>query len=284
MAPRSVVAFYTLACAITWAFHGPLALVALGLVDLRLPPWLHLLGALGPLVSALVVTAVTDGRAGLRELGSRLTRWNVGVGFLAFALLSPGAVFVVAGSLVSLVRGDASGLAGFGYASELPTLGWAATWLLWTLSFGFCEELGWRGFLLPRLQATRGAYVAALQVGLLWAFWHLPSFAYNLPPHPSMLLAFLVSVLAGSVVMTWLTNGTGGSLLVPALWHGAVDTAVAGADGLVAAAVNACVIGLAIGLVRHYGPETLSAGPKWTGGRTTDPTGSPTDRGALVRD
>lgn len=257
-----LLAFYVLACAVTWAFHIPLALAAVGAVGWKLPAWVHVLGALGPVTASLGVTWATRGTAGLRDLARRATSWQGGWGWLAFALLSPGVCFLAAGAAISLFRGDTTALAGFGYAAELPQLGWLGTWLLWTLTFGLCEELGWRGFMLPRLQQGRGAYHATLLLGLLWAFWHVPSFFYNMPANPMVWVAFLISILAGSVVMTWLYNSTGGSILIPALWHGAFDTAVAGADGMVAGAVNACVIAGAIVILRRYGPDALSPQPK----------------------
>src|SRR5215211_4092979 len=82
------------------------------------------------------------------------------------------------------------------------------------------EEIGWRGYALPRLQYRRSALSASLILGVIWAFYHLPLFftgqAFR---SPSLLVPFVVSGLALSVILTWVYNSTGGSLLLVVLLH-----------------------------------------------------------------
>lgn len=259
-----IASYYLLACAISWAVQAPLALVALGLAPWELPASLHFGGALGPALAALIVTAATAGGVGLRDLLRRATCWRGGPGWLLFALLSPAACFLVAAAALALAGwGDSSG--GFGVIAELPQLSWPVAWVVWTLTFGLGEELGWRGFMLPRLQRKRSAYGATLILGLLWAFWHLPTFFYNYGAfNPLALVAFTISLLAGAVVQTWLYNSTGGSILLPAVWHGALNTAIAGAPGAISGFTSACVIFGAVTIIRRYGPATLSPTGKHT--------------------
>jgi membrane protease YdiL (CAAX protease family) len=95
--------------------------------------------------------------------------------------------------------------------------------LMFTLGFdGLGEELGWRGFALPRLLARYSALRASVLLGALWALWHLP---YALTAGSAMadkpLYEHLLSIVALSVLFTWLFNNTGGSVLLAVLFHAA---------------------------------------------------------------
>jgi membrane protease YdiL (CAAX protease family) len=82
------------------------------------------------------------------------------------------------------------------------------------------EELGWRGFALPHLQDGHSALAATLILGPLWGFWHLPLWLTGNESHPlPMFPAFVLSAIALSVLLTWIYNSTGGSLLLVVLLH-----------------------------------------------------------------
>jgi len=86
------------------------------------------------------------------------------------------------------------------------------------------EELGWRGVALPRLQAACGGTVASLVIGVVWAVWHLPLFAIPASSqYGQAFLPYAVAVLASSVVLTWLFNATGGSVLLAMVFHASVN-------------------------------------------------------------
>ncbi|MCB0882263.1 MAG: CPBP family intramembrane metalloprotease [Thermoleophilia bacterium] len=256
-----LAAYYALACAVTWAFQSPLALEAAGVIDGPVPDGMHFAGAFGPLAAGLAVTARTRGTAGLRDLGRRMVRWGRGPAWLVVALGTPVACFLAAAAALTAF-GERGAFAGFGAIAELPSLAWPVAWVVWIATFGLGEEAGWRGFALPRLQRRFAAYPATLILGAFWALWHLPSFFYNYGGLGDLavgLPAFAVSLLAGAVVLTWLYNGSGGSILVPAVWHGTLNQSIAGAPPAVAGAVSACVIAGAIVILRRYGPRALAS-------------------------
>ena len=87
---------------------------------------------------------------------------------------------------------------------------------------GIFEELGWRGFLLPRLQLRRSALASALLVALVWLPWHLPELVSD--PGQRPLLPFAIYVVALSVILAWIYNGTRGSLPVVILFHAAFNS------------------------------------------------------------
>lgn len=257
---RPTILYFLLAYGLSWCAFTPLALQGQGIIS-GVPAWLHLLGAYGPLAAAFIVTLLTAGLAGVRELAGRMVRWRIGWGWL-LAAFSPVAVFGVVVIALRLIDGTWQAAAGFGYVAELPQLSWLAGWAVWVLTFGIGEETGWRGFALPRLQARYSARDAALIVGLLWAGWHAPAFFYNYELSLIAVVTFVVGIVAGAMVLTWLYNSTGGSILATALWHGTYNAVVAGGEAVVAAVTTAAVILAFIVIVRRYGPAHLAARPR----------------------
>lgn len=256
--------YFGLAYAITWIIHIPLALSAQGLLDVTLPAGLHFLGAYGPMLAAFIVTGITRGTPGLRDLLGRMSRWHVGIGWLFIAVFSPAVLFLVSAVIVRAWIGAWPDFGQFGHISEFPTLGWFAGWIVWTLTFGLGEETGWRGFALSHLQRNQSARSATLILGVLWALWHLPQFFYNFDMTSFGVIAFTVSILSGALLLTWLYNSTRGSVLVTTLWHGAFNTAIAGAQGVMVSLVNALVILVAVLIAQWAGPEDLSLVGKHT--------------------
>jgi membrane protease YdiL (CAAX protease family) len=147
---------------------------------------------------------------------------------------------------------------------KLPQISGGIGWLTWILTFGLGEEVGWRGFALPRLQEERDARSATLVLGLLWAGWHTPTFFYNYELSVFSVVAFTVGILSGAAVLTWLYNSTGGSVLAAIVWHGTYNAAAASGNGVVSAVVTAGVIAAAIFIANRFGPESFSHREKQT--------------------
>jgi uncharacterized protein len=253
---KALIWYAALAYLLSWTIEIPLALAHQGLTGEILPGWTHYLAGYGPALAALVVCTRTEGTSGLRRLAGRLLRWKAGVGWWLGAV-SP----LMAGAatlwLVDVWRGGGASLADLGTVSFLPRLGLAAL-PLWLLTFGLGEELGWRGFALPRLQTRHSALGASAILTAIWAGWHLPLFFYNLAP--AMAAFWLVSLLAAAIVLTWLFNGSGGSVLLPTVFHGTFNFVTSSTAGpqLVPAVVSTAVILGAVWVVRRYGPTHLA--------------------------
>ncbi len=173
----------------------------------------------GPIIAAFMVLALTQGRAGIRELLASMVRWRVGLQWYAVALLLPVGIILAAFYLNALLGGPTPTAADFSGWYELPLI-----FLITTLLKGpLTEEPGWRGFLLPRLQSSYSPLVASLIVGVIWASWHLPLLLSD-PTGQRPPLQFFVLVVAQSVVFTWVYNGTRGSVLLVILMHGAFNS------------------------------------------------------------
>ena len=198
------------------------ALEAQGLITLPISALaLVSIGSLGVTIAAFAASAAEAGWAGVRELLGRSVRWRVRpVWYLVVFVGVP--LAILAAFLLSLAWGAA-----------LPPAPPASIWRGLPLEFvlfvvlAFVEEVGWRGYLQPHLQRRYGALAASLNVGVIWALYHLAQ--WFIPstgqadkwPFP----IFAVYCVALSVLLAWIYNGTGGSLLLAILAHAAMNAA-----------------------------------------------------------
>jgi membrane protease YdiL (CAAX protease family) len=174
---------------------------------------------LGPSVAGILLTGLASGRAGFRELLSRLLRWRVGARWYAVALLTAPLSTVAVLLALSLLSPEF--LPAIFTSDDKATL--LLTGIVAGLMVGFFEELGWTGFAVPRLRQHHGVLTTGLIVGLLWGAWHFilfwesDSFSGALPL--ALLLVRLFSWLpAYRVLMVWVYDRTE-SLLVAMLMH-----------------------------------------------------------------
>jgi membrane protease YdiL (CAAX protease family) len=219
---RGVGLYFLLTYALMLLFGGLAVLAARGTLTLPLPPVALLaIGGTGPFFAAVVAAAYEGGGGAVRELLSRIGRWRVPAIWYAVALLGP-VLLVALAFLLSLAFGDP-------IPGAPPPAVWSTLPLLAVVYFviAVVEETGWRGYAQPRLQRPYGALAAGLIVGVLWALWHLPQWwipdtgqAEKWP-----FLLFATGTVAQSVLLAWLLNRTGGSVLLVALAHAAINLA-----------------------------------------------------------
>ncbi len=253
-------AYVLISFLISWAIEIPLALRAQGIASFPIPFSLHYLAAFGPCVAGILLSWRENRISGLRELMSRLLRWRVGFVWWLVAL-SPLLLFLLVAVVMRLAHGAWLDFGILGHVSFLPDLGIGSVFL-WLATYGFGEETGWRGYLLPRLQRNRNALSATLILGSIWALWHVPSFFYlQTVSNPGILLGFLLGVLAGAIFLTWLYNSSSGSILIVAVWHGLFDYVTACVEcktGLIAAVLSTIVMVWAVVVVVAFKPANLS--------------------------
>ena len=222
-----VLSFYVLTFLISWGGMG-LVIVRDGLPGdpaklARMVPVMIVAMLAGPSVACLVLTGMAQGSAGYRELRARLATWRLGIGWYAAALLTaPLVLTAVPLALALRVPGFVPRI--FTEANKGPLLMMA---LAAGLAAGCCEELGWTGFVIPRLRARWSALGTGVVVGLLWGFWHAPVnlMASSTPSGglslPSLLGSLLFSfglLPAYRILMVWVWDHTG-SLLLAMLMH-----------------------------------------------------------------
>ncbi len=209
LAGHQVISFLVLTFVFSWYFWSAAAWVP-GSRDLYL-----VLGGLGPSLVGLVLIFLLDGEGGVRRVLSKMLPgdvhpfWFLFSPFGALAIALPGILFSVY-------------LGGEGYVlGDLSTVYQVVVSFVAVFAFSVVgEEIGWRGFILPRLQRDAVAAVSGIVLGAVWGIWqiplwYVPGHAYQSIPLP----IFLVYVAGVSVLCTWLYNNTCGNLLVVSLFH-----------------------------------------------------------------
>jgi membrane protease YdiL (CAAX protease family) len=171
--------------------------------------------AAGPLLGALIVLGITEGRPGIRALGRRMVQWRVRWTLYVAAVAVPLGVALAAGGL-NVALGAPEGAF---TRLELSTL--ALTFALKFVIPVFAplgEEPGWRGFALPRLLVERSPAVATLFLGVVVAIWHVPLIwmqSEHLEP------VMLLGTLAVTFFYTWLFVHADGSVFITIVAHAA---------------------------------------------------------------
>lgn len=221
---KKLLLFFLLAYAISWLAWLPLYGPALGINGLPVLPYHHAYGAFGPLLAAFICARLfkSPSPANLARRMSVIGNKTM----LAIAFAGPFVLAVLAIIISSSVNHQPIDLDTIGRSDELKDFGVISFILYNILTFGYGEETGWRGYALPVLQQRFNKLSAAVIVTLFWALWHLPLFLYR-PGYTGMDLAGIMgwffSLLTGSVLLSWLYNSSGGSILVCAVFHATVD-------------------------------------------------------------
>jgi membrane protease YdiL (CAAX protease family) len=184
---------------------------------MRLRTSLWLLGVFAPSLVALTLTALQDGGRGVKALLGPIFQWRVSARWYLFAVSFMAAIKVCVALLHRMTTGS---WPQFGHERLVVIL--AAILISTPLQSG--EEIGWRGFALPRLAERIGFAKASLLLGLMWACWHLPQFfVREADTYGQSFPIWLLEVVALSVAIAWLYTHTNGSLLLVMLMHAAIN-------------------------------------------------------------
>jgi membrane protease YdiL (CAAX protease family) len=199
-----LVAYFVLAYAFAWMF-APLIAIS---------PVYGLPGLFTPALAGIIVSRVTGGQTQVSLLLRKLAIWRVN---LAWYLIALGLPFLLSFFVALLGR-----LLGDDPAFQLAPLTPLGL-VVFVLVVG--EELGWRGYAQPELEKHYSPLVAAVILGVLWGFWHLPNFFIPGLPHVEVpMAAFVIYTIALSILAAWLLKYTRGSVLLATLLHGATNT------------------------------------------------------------
>jgi uncharacterized protein len=218
--------FFVLAIGLTWIFMITDALGSHGILPFRLPIPLMIVMGYMPTLAAVIVTGLTKGKAGVRALFGKLLIAKVGVRWYAFAIFG-----FAAASVIAL---EINNLFGLGPRTPilsvnnppLPQLALSIIPMFIVLGLVNGEELAWRGFGLPRLQAKYSALTSSLILGVIWAIFHLPLFftLTGSSQSGSSFVNFLIGTVSLTVIFTWMYNHTRGSVLMAYLLHASTNT------------------------------------------------------------
>jgi hypothetical protein len=208
---------------------GMVYLVAQGI----LPSSFALASALSASIAGIIMIAVEDGSVGLKLMLSRLRIWRVWIGYWLFALLYLVPAILLGSLLNPIFNGDP-----LFFSNMKPTFEIVPMFIIFFIVAGLGQELGWTGFLTPRLQARFDALTSCVIRAFLASLWHLPLFLYSRLQHPAFSdfpyagwideKGFLAAIgttllmfqLPWSIFYGWIFNNTRGSLLLVAVLHG----------------------------------------------------------------
>jgi uncharacterized protein len=216
--PGSVALYFLLATVTAWTLWAvAAAIVPAESLDRSTRALLFLPGTFAPGLVALALCYRATGVTGVGRLLDRIFIWDVGLRWYLFAAAYMAAAKLMAAALYRLIEGAWPPML------PVPLLGMFGAVLL-SVPFQAGEEIGWRGYALPRLTARLGLARASVLLGVVWALWHVPLFYIagtdNFgQPFP----VYLLAVTAISVPMAWLYVRTGGSLLLVMVMHAAIN-------------------------------------------------------------
>lgn len=171
---------------------------------------LYILAVYSPAIAGILLVVRHLGVSGLGSFLRRLTLWRMPGIWWAFLLVGGPALFYLGAAITGNIT------------DPFPFTPWHLVLpaLAVILFIGPIEEFGWRGVALPLLQRRLAPLWAGLILGVIWAIWHVPAFLLAGTPHEAWGIApFFLGVVALSVIMTPMFNASGGSLLIPILFH-----------------------------------------------------------------
>jgi len=212
----------------TWLFWGIGIVQGYGM-DSAAGGVVGLLGVLGPMITGIVFTYLTQDQAGRRDYWKRIVsfkqipaKWYLVV-FLFVPILNVLAVLI---DLLAGGDGAAWGEAALNVwtnpLSIIPSI-------LFASLIPFIEELGWRGYALDRFQEKKSALLSSLILGVAWSSWHLPlffvegSYQAGLGIGTLAFWLFVIGIVPLNVLFTWIYNNTGRSILAVILFHSMVN-------------------------------------------------------------
>jgi len=233
---------------------------------------LPLLGVLGPLVTGIGFTYLTKNKAGQRDYWRRVVdirriglQW-----FLLLLCFVP--VLNALAALIDVIAGGSGAVLGESLVNVASNPFGLLLSAIFATLIPFIEELGWRGYVLDRLQAKHSALLSTLILGSAWSLWHLPLFFAEGTYQASLGVGtpafwlFLFGIIPLSFAFTWVYNNTNRSILAVILFHGMVNFTGELFDISERANTIAMVLWAiaAIGITLIWGPKSFIRQPTQT--------------------
>ncbi len=257
MQNKKILSYILTSYLFSWIIWLPMVLNKQLGMNLPVFRYQHFAGAFGPLAGALITSYIFTGRNGLKKFIRRVFNFKIRWYWFFIGIVSPFLLLLLAVMIIILINdGSAINWSLIVHSSNIHFENIFLIWLFWLITYGFGEETGWRGYLLPLLSKNRPTLNAAVMVSFVWMLWHFPMFFYY-SSFMSMgfgVFGWAVSLIFGSILLAWITRNAAWSVVPTALWHATYNFIVSSdqGDGLTAAFVSMFVIISAIWIVRIF--------------------------------
>ena len=229
----NILLFIVLSYILSWSYFILKILVENNFINLNIPPTIEVLGGFGPALAAIVVTFVFDGLSGLNELSRRLFIWKFELKWYVIALFLQPLIWLCAIYINTSFGGqhpifndyyiskyiDFSNIISPIYLLIILTLA-----LFTQFIFLLGEEIGWRGFLLPKLLTISNWLISSIIVGIAWAIWHIPLFLISNTTQSNISFSlYFIDLMASTFIFTWIFFHTKGSVLIAGMFHASIN-------------------------------------------------------------
>ena len=251
---KPLIYFFLIAFALAWAVMALPIAQNFGLLSDQLPfEILLILGSWMPNIAAFIVIGfIIKRKGGIKALLKGWLKWKMHPGWylLAFSPVIFGIVTIWAYQWI------------YGYSPSTELFADPAAFIgllvLITITGAMGEELGWRGFALPRLQLRMNALSASILLGIIWALWHLPLWFAGLGFETIPFWAYMLIGVSFSILVTAACNSSGGSLLIATLFHLFLNVSVNMIENEAFSILTAVFVIVAIIITAVFGPGKLS--------------------------
>lgn len=230
---RNVWLFFIITFLFSWLLWLPFVLSGFGVLKLSetissLTTLAVMIGAFGPLVSAVILIGRKEGRIGVKKFFRQAFSFRSKLIYFAFAIFMPFLITAVAHYFVVFTGLDILPNNLFPEELTVPVIVLVVPYFLFILiAGGGQEEFGWRGFAQKPLQKQFGILLGSILLGIVWGVWHLPLWFMPGEGHAYYSFwAFLIYTMSTSVIIGWLYNASGKKLVVAWIFHAAGNVAV----------------------------------------------------------
>jgi membrane protease YdiL (CAAX protease family) len=202
----------------TWTFW----IIAFTSNNLSLNGSFRIIGSFFPSIMSIIFTSYYYGTNGIKKLLRNLTIWKVNPLIYAFIFLYTAASLYVPSFICSILGLNykiqiANHISSFKLTSPITTVICFIAIMIFGGPLG--EELGWRGFVLPKLKKKFNPVISSIILGFIWTFWHAPMFYFRISGYNVSFIVYLLETIWLTTIFTWLYNNTKGSLLIIILYH-----------------------------------------------------------------
>lgn len=231
---NELILFIVLSYLLTWFYIIPKALYSREITPLNIHPYFEILAAFGPALAALILVYVKSRKVGVQGLLSRILIWKVDLKWYFVALFLQPIIWLSALYIHVLLGGELpifSNIPVFEYLNLSNIINPIYLAILIILAFFvqvvllLGEEIGWRGFMLPKMLSITNWINSSLILGVIWTIWHIPLFYIIGSTQSNISLSlYSIDLIASTFLFTWIYFHTKGSILIAGLFHASINS------------------------------------------------------------